>query len=365
MGALKDLYSPAFYDNFSNSLSAILPSFSKKEFIKKIYTEDFNNKELKERMKHTTKVLYDFLPADFSKAAILIPAIITELKKNNTSGRLEFIFFPDYVETYGINDFESSIKAIEFITHFVSCEFAVRPFIVQYGDKMIDQMKNWSLHKSEDVRRLASEGCRPRLPWGMGLATLKKDPAPILPILENLKNDPSEYVRRSVANNLNDIAKDNPELVLKIAASWKGKSKETDAIIKHGSRTLLKQGHTEILKHFGLDSTHIQLTSFKIENPVIKIGESVAFSFTICNNFPGQQTVRLEYGVYYKTQKGQSARKVFKISERIYQPKQKETIHRKQKFTIITTRKFYVGEHQLSIIVNGQESKKATFELLP
>ncbi|HTB52556.1 MAG TPA: DNA alkylation repair protein [Ferruginibacter sp.] len=364
MAALKDLYSPAFYDNFSNSLLATVPSFNKKEFIKKIFTKDFEHKELKARMKHTTEVLHDFLPKDYRKTVMIIQKTITELRKNNTEGRLEFIFFPDYIETYGIDDFDTSMKAIEFITQFVSCEFAVRPFIIKYGNKMIDQMKAWSLHKSEHVRRLASEGSRPRLPWAMALPALKKDPQSILPILNNLKNDPSEYVRRSVANNLNDIAKDNPAIVLQIAAKWKGKSKETDAIIKHGSRTLLKQGHTEILKHFGLDSKHISLSNFTITNPTIKIGDSLAFSFSIRNDSVKKQTVRIEYAVYYKRQKSLAGKKVFKISEKTYQPKEKITIQRKQKFTIITTRKFYIGDHQLSIIINGKEGKPQNFELI-
>ena len=139
------------------------------------------------------------------------------------------------------------MKAIEFITQFITCEFAVRPFLLKYGDKMMNQMRAWSLHKSHKVRRLASEGSRPRLPWAMAIPALKKNPMPVLTILENLKNDPSESVRRSVANNLNDISKDRPGMVLKIANAWKGQNKETDAIVRHGCRTLLKHGHPEVL----------------------------------------------------------------------------------------------------------------------
>ena len=105
------------------------------------------------------------------------------------------------------------------------------------------------------VRRLASEGCRPRLPWAMALPNLKENPAPIIPILENLKNDPARFVRLSVANNLNDIAKDNPEIVIDLVKKWKGESKEVDWIIKHGCRTLLKQGNPEVMELFGFNST--------------------------------------------------------------------------------------------------------------
>ena len=137
-------------------------------------------------------------------------------------GGLEHMFIPDYIEVYGIDHFDLSMKAFETVTQFVSCEFAVRPFFIRYGNQMVNQMKIWSRHKNESVRRLSSEGSRPRLPWAMAIPALKKDPSPILPILENLKNDPSEDVRRSVANNINDIAKDHPDIVMKLGQRLEG-----------------------------------------------------------------------------------------------------------------------------------------------
>jgi hypothetical protein len=211
---------------------------------------------------------------------------------------------------------------------------------------------------------LASEGSRPRLPWAMAIPFLKKDPASILPILENLKNDPSEYVRRSVANNLNDIAKDNPQIVLEIAIKWKDHSKETDAIIKHGCRTLLKQGHPEILSHYGLESTNIELSNFEIKTPVVKVGDYLQFHFHLNNKNTEPKTIRLEYAVHYKKAKGHLAKKVFKISEKIYQPNQLTKIERNQSFKLITTRVFHTGAHQLSIIINGTESEALEFDLI-
>jgi 3-methyladenine DNA glycosylase AlkC len=361
---LKELYSTAFYNRLSNSLARVIPSFDRKKFTKAIFSKEFERMELKERMRHTANVLHLFFPADFGAAVQVIKQLIQDLREHDfPNGGLEFMFFPDYIEVYGLDDYKDSVKAFEFITQYISCEFGVRPFLIKYGDKMMQQMQAWSTHKSAAVRRLSSEGSRPRLPWAMAIPALKKDAAPLMPILENLKNDPSESVRRSVANNLNDISKDHPGLVIAIAAKWKGKTKETDAIIKHGCRTLLKQGHTEILKHYGLESKKLALSDFIIQTPVVKIGESVAFSFTVTNRNPEPQTVRLEYGVYYKKANGQSTRKVFKISEREYQPKEKVAVLRKQKFVLITTRTFYAGQHQLSIIVNGEEKGIEVFEL--
>lgn len=364
MSALKDIYSPEFYDRITNILIEIIPNFNKEVFISKIFIPKFPQMELKERMRHTTNVLHDFLPEKFSEAFTYLKNMMEKLRENNVGeDSLAYIFIPDYIEIYGIDDYENSITAIEFTTQFISCEFGIRPFLNKYGDQIMAQMKAWSLHESHKVRRLASEGSRSKLPWAMAVPNLKKNPDLVIEILENLKNDSSEFVRRSVANNLNDIAKDHPEKVLKIAKKWKGISKETDAIIKHGARTLLKQGHPEILKIYGLESKNIAVENFEVLTPTVKIGESLEFSFTITNINDSVQTVRLEYGVYYKKLKGHLAKKVFKISEKEYQPHKAIKVTRKQSFKIITTRVFYAGNHQISIIVNGEEKCIKNFEI--
>jgi len=364
MGLIKDIYSPAFYNRFADTVKRAIPDFDKEGFMLKVLGDDFAAKEWKDRMKHTTRVFHDFLSADFPEAAKLIEKVISQLR-NDSIGEdsLAYIFFPDYVETYGLEDYDEAVKALEFITQFISCEFAVRPFILKYGNRMIEQMVIWSTHESARVRRLSSEGSRPRLPWAMALPVLKKDPSSILPILENLKKDPSESVRRSVANSINDIAKDNPDIVIALASRWKGVSPETDAIIKHGCRTLLKQGHTEILKQYGLDAENIIVSDFEVLTPNVKIGDSVEFSFSITNNNTESRTVRLEYGIYYMKSKGHLAKKVFKISEKVFGAGAIATISRKQSFRLITTRKFYTGEHQVSIIVNGEEKGIQSFTI--
>lgn len=362
---LKDLYSPQFYQRIAYVFDQTIPEFDTDLFLKMIYSPDFEAKELKERMRHTSVTLHHFLPAAYNQS---VPLIREAIELFRTSGfqedGLPFMFLADYIEVYGKEDYDTSVDALEFITQFVSCEFAVRPFLLIYGKKMISQMLIWSTHKNYKVRRLASEGSRPRLPWAMAVPLLKKEPALILPILENLKSDPSEWVRRSVANNLNDIAKDHPGTVLKIAADWTGLSKETDAIIKHGSRTLLKQGHPEILIHYGLTAKDMEFNSFKIINPEVRIGESLEFTFSVSNRHTASQTVRLEYAIYYKLKSGQLSRKVYKISEKIYACNQTARITRKQKFILITTRRFNVGTHHIAVIINGMEQTKEAFELI-
>ena len=361
---LKDIYSVGFYDRFAAVLLEVIPTFDKQRFIALTFTDGFENMALKARMRHNATVLHEFMPADYPAAAVIMEQLITRLRKQHFGeDSLAMMFLPDYIEVYGLDHFEHSVKALEFVTQFVSCEFAVRPFLLKYGDKMIAQMQAWALHKNYKVRRFASEGSRPRLPWAMAIPALKKDPSPVLVILERLRNDPSEWVRRSVANNLNDISKDHPAVMMTIARSWQGISKETDAIIKHGCRTLLKKGHAEILDHYGLESKNVTMNGFVVLTPNVKIGDGLEFAFSVSNDHSAAQTVRLEYGVYYNKANGQLAKKVFKISERIYQPGEKADINRKQSFKLITTRKFYSGKHQLSIIINGEEKEVKTFNI--
>lgn len=362
---LKDLYSPAFYDLLSNSFVHTIEGFNKTTFKRALFINSFQTMELKERMKHTARCMHLFMPDTFGPASVnIISKIIDRWRKHEfPKGGLEHMFLPDYIETYGLHDYDNAIEGLELITQYISCEFAVRPFLLRYYQPMLSQMVQWSTHKSGAVRRLASEGSRPRLPWAMSVPALKKDPSVILPILENLKNDTSETVRRSVANSLNDIAKDHPELVITIAGKWKGISQEVDAVIKHGSRTLLKKGHTGILAHYGLESQHLDLSVLEVLTPVVTIGDHLRFRFTIKNNSKAAQTVRLEYGIYYLKANNKLAKKVFKISERLFQPGENITIDRSQSFKLITTRVFYPGAHQISVIVNGEEKAMANFKL--
>ncbi len=361
---IKDLYSEAFYEQFSSVLKQTIPSVNKDEFKNLIFIDAFESYELKERLSHTTKVLNHFLPEDFKSATQTIKELIENLNSANMREQsMEFMFIPEYIEIYGINDYENSVKAFEFITQFTSCEFAVRPFLKKYPDEMLSQMISWSKHENNKVRRLASEGSRPRLPWAMALPSYKNDPSPILPILENLKEDSCEVVRRSVANNLNDIAKDNPDTVIDISKQWKGKSKETDALVKHACRTLLKQGELQILKLFGFGSQNFKVSGFNIITPQVKIGDYLGFKFSIINQDDSAKLLRLEYGLYYMKNNGKLARKVFKISEREIESNKIYDIQRKQSFKIISTRKFHTGLHQVSIIVNGIEGEKLDFEL--
>ena len=364
--ALKDLYSPEFYDNFLNAFQKVSPNIDRKAFLALIFDESWEQRELKDRMRHTAQVLHQFMPTTFKKASQLLKKLVKALEKEGIKeASVEYMFLPDYLELYGLEDCAISIKAMEWLTPFTSCEFAIRPFIIRYPEVLIPQLLEWSKHKNHHVRRLASEGCRPRLPWAMALPALKKDPQAILPILENLKNDPTEYVRKSVANNLNDISKDHPERVLTIGENWKNQSKETDWIIKHSCRTLLKKGNKRAMRLFGYSKTNqLELKQFAVQNNQVKIGGALNFSFQIANKAKTKALLRIEYGIDYLRANGSLSRKVFKITERELAAGANLEMERKQSFRIITTKTFYPGQHRVALIVNGDELECLDFNLL-
>ncbi len=357
----KDVYCPVFYDKLSGVLTKVISEFDSVKFNQMIFNEHFVGYELKQRMHHTAEVLHLFMPADFSAAIAVLKSIIDELREQGIKEQsIEFMFLPAYIEMYGMDDYDRAVDGFEFVTQYTSCEFAVRPFILRHPAQMLAQMLAWTTHKSRHVRRLASEGSRPRLPWAMALPALKNDPTPLLPILTALKQDDCEVVRRSVANNLNDIAKDNSDVVVQIATQWLGNNAQTDKLVKHACRTLLKQAQPEIMALFGFQQDQIKLTAMAITTPIVKVGDRLTFNFTIENTSHQAQKLRLEYGLYYLKKNGSLARKVFKITERMIAANTQEQISRHQSFKVISTRVFHLGRHKLAIIINGQESRIST-----
>lgn len=370
----KNMWNEQFFGGFTKALKCIIEDFDERLFLSQVIDDEWENKELLQRGMHISATMKNFLPEDYKNAIVKILELINHVKETQYwksvqetqfGLSLEYGILSGFVERYGLDDYETSINAIEEITQFTSCESAVRPFIIKYPDKMMKQMLAWSKHEHWSVRRLASEGCRPRLPWSMALPDLKINPAPIIPILENLKNDTSEIVRKSVANNLNDIAKDNPQTVIDLARKWKGKSKNTDGVMKHGCRTLLKQGNQEVFEIFGLNAVkNISIQDFKILTPKVNIGKSLEFSFKLLNNNKEKAKIRLDYGIYYQKANGTLSKKVYKISEKEYAENSVTHITRKQSFRVITTRAFHPGLHRVSVIVNGNEFEKYDFELV-
>jgi 3-methyladenine DNA glycosylase AlkC len=360
---LKNMYNVEFFEKLCPVLRATIPRFDCRDFIYRVFNNRWPDLELKERVRHIAVVLHHFLPTHFNAAAGILVKLSQALRKASTTEQgFATIFIPEYILVYGQEHPEQSLAALEEITKLVSAEFAIRPFLLQHREITLQKMTVWSKHADASVRRLSSEGCRPRLPWAMGIPYLKKDPAPILPILENLKHDPSEYVRRSVANNLNDIAKDHPDLVLNIVKKWRGRDANTDWIVKHGCRSLLKKGDEHALSLHGFNPTcKSQVVAFNLLKDRVRIGDYLNFEFHFVNLEKKVANFRLEYGIDYITSTGKSSRKVFKITENAFAPGETVNIRRKQSFKDFTTRKHFKGKHNITIFANGKKLASKEF----
>jgi 3-methyladenine DNA glycosylase AlkC len=354
---LKYMYNPQFFERLCPFLQEAFPDFPCRRFIYRVFNKEWPELELKQRVRHITHSLHEFLPANFIEAA----SALTRLSRNLLNGGMReqafaCMFIPDYIEVYGMDHPEESLNALEQITELVSAEFAIRSFIIKHPATTMKKMLEWSTNIKPNVRRLASEGCRPRLPWAPALPGFKKDPASVLTILENLKCDDSEYVRRSVANNLNDIAKDHPDLVLRIARRWLGNNPNTDWIVKHACRTLLKKGDTKVLNLHGFNSNDkARVQDLRLSKRKVKVGEDLHFDFTLKSLEKKACNFRIEYAIDYVSSTGKTSTKIFKVAEKTVAPHAEIQFNRKQSFRDLTTRKHYKGLHQLYIIANGKK----------
>ncbi len=355
---LKNMYTPQLLAKLATIIAKKYKPFDEQAFLKDVFNKQWPTLELKQRMRHISQMLHKHLPVSYPKQIAILKPIAEEF-----SGFLALIF-PDFVEVYGLDDFATSIDALEHFTQYSSSEFAVRPFIIKYEKQMVKQHLAWAKHHNHHVRRLASEGIRPRLPWAMALPQFKKDPAALLPILELLKQDESEYVRKSVANNLNDISKDHPDIVLTIVKKWQGISPETNWIVKHASRGLLKQGHTEALSAFGLNNKlKATVTGLKTSKTELSIGDRFDFSFTVTMQEKKMHPVRVEYKVYYMKANGKQSGKIFQVGTYDMKPQAQLNIKRTHAFVDLTTRKHHTGAHKLVIVLNGKEMAEVPFTL--
>lgn len=354
---LKNVYDKNYIDALAQAVKESYQEFDSSLFSKDVFTENWKDLELKERMAHIRFCLHKHIHLSYSDACRVL------IESGKDFGGYAGMFFPDFVEKYGLDHWQESLDTLEVLTKYSSSEFAIRPFIELDQEKAFKKLVSWSKHSNEHVRRLASEGCRPRLPWARALKELKKDPTPIIPILENLNKDESLYVRKSVANNLNDISKDHPELALKLAKKWiKSKNPHTIWIVKHGLRTLLKAGNSEALECFGYGKVRlIKNVDFQVITPIVELNDylEIEGTFTLKKN----SKVRLEYAICFLHKNGTWGRKVFKISESELEKGEYE-VDRKHHFKKMTTRTFHEGVHGIEFIINGRVFSKKAFYFL-
>lgn len=358
MEPLKEMFNKKFYVEFAHEFYKAEKNFNPDKFVKQV-TENFESLSLNERMRKTSQELKNCLPQDYKKAIGIMAKVIPNTQKGYTN-----LVFPDFVGIYGHDDTNTSLEALKYFTQFGSSEFAIREFLKRDFTKTIKVMNSWAKDKNHHVRRLASEGSRPRLPWSFKLEEVIKNPKSTQTILETLKEDKELYVKKSVANHLNDLSKDNTDYMLQLISGWNTGNEDTAWIVKHASRTLIKKGNTQSLAFFNFEKNpKLKLKNFKIIPPKIKLGDHLHFEFEITSKKSKPQKLVIDYSIHYRKSSGDHSPKVFKLKEFELQPKEKITITKKQLIKDFSTRKHFAGTHFLELQINGTVLDRLTFEL--
>jgi 3-methyladenine DNA glycosylase AlkC len=333
--------------------------------------------ELKARSQQITAAMSRYLPDDFKHAGqILLASLAPELKEAAPESEKEasiesdgisgWAIMPmgDYVGIHGLTHHDLSMSLLNAMTRRFTSEFSIRFFLLASQEETLNTLKNWLQDDNKHVRRLISEGTRPRLPWAMQLPSFIQNPAPVIELLDALKDDPEEYVRRSVANNLNDIAKDHPDLVADIAKKW---MQDADAnrqkLIRHACRTLLKQGNRKALEVFGYAQPKLDHIKLEIHDEQVKLNGNLEFSLLVESTNEGDQSLMIDYVIHHQKKNGKTTPKVFKWKKATLLAGKRLSMSKKHPFKAITTRVYYDGQHEVEILINGQSIAKNSFFL--
>ncbi len=355
--ALKEIFNRERLRHIARETEAVWPQFDGKRFVK-LATSGLDDLGIMQRMRQTAVSLHETLPDDFPRAL----AILKELAPRIGHG-FASITLPEFVALYGQNHFKSSLDALKFFTRFGSSEFAVRHFLLADFDRTLRVMRGWADDGNEHVRRLASEGSRPRLPWSFQLKNLIADPSPTASILETLKADPSLYVRKSVANHLNGIGKDQPDLLVERVSGWDREDRQTAWIVRHALRTLIKKGEPRALALIGTTGkADVKVESFSVAPARIKLGDRITTKATLISTSKTPQQLMVDYAVHYPKKNGVS-RKVFKLKETELAPGGHRELSISQTVKDFTTRKHNAGFHKMELMVNGEVLATSGFQL--
>jgi 3-methyladenine DNA glycosylase AlkC len=371
MEPFKNVFSQELVGQISGHLGKHIADFNERRFQSPILAA-LEDLELKERAQIIADHVHLALPADHGSRAEILLAILHpddgELSaRDNKNGLSGWGVHPltMVVGQHGLDDFDRSLTVLREMTKRFTSEFGVRYFLLSDQDRALAIMRGWIKDENVHVRRLISEGTRPRLPWAMQLPALIADPSPMLPILEALRDDEEEYVRRSVANHLNDIAKDHPDLVAEIAKDWmQDADKNRHKLIRHACRTLIKAGHKGTLEAFGLAAPQIEIPVLTIKTPQVVYGEALEFQVELRSLSRKPQTLLIDYLVHFRKANGQLVGKVFKWTKVELQPGEVRQFNRKHAIRPITTRKYYAGQQGVSVRINGEDFGDGVFDLI-
>lgn len=381
--AFKNLINARTVDLAGRHLHRVWPDFDRRRFELQA-SSGLNALEFKARAMLLADALEAALPAEFSRAAGIIEASLApptpldpqgepvglasgDSGADDDAGLRGWVVWSlaEFVTRRGMDEVPRALDCLHALTQRFSAEFAIRPFIQRHPDAVFPILHGWLDDPSAHVRRLVSEGSRPRLPWGLRLQALVVDPSPTLPLLRALQDDPSAYVRRSVANHLNDIAKDHPDLV----AAWvqehrQGAGAQRVSLLRHASRGLIKQGHAPTLSAWDLEHGFDGEASLSLSARRAHVGGEIGLTLRLRSASAGPQTLVIDYLVHHQRANGRTSPKVFKGWKTTLAAGDTVTLAKTHSLRPVTTRTLYPGEHRIDIQVNGRVCTGSTFDLL-
>jgi len=356
--ALKNWFDEARFRKSAKQLSAISADFDAKKFLKHalVALEDLT---LMQRLRRMSESLHVALPANYRASLDILRIWAPQIDHSFIT-----LVLPDFVGLYGHDHFKESMNALAEFTCYGSAEFAVREFLKRDLQRTLGVMKKWSKDRNEHVRRLACEGCRPRLPWSFRLDALIKEPELVRPILHNLRADASLYVRKSVGNHLNDITKDHPEWVLAIIGEWDLENAHTAWIAKRGLRTLIKSGHPAALAVIGAgEKAQVKVHDFSIVPEKVHLGERIKMHLDVTSTASVAQKLVIDYTINYVKKAGGTSPKVFKWKEVVLPPLTSLQLVKEQRMQNFTTRVHHAGKHRVDVMINGELLASDDFNL--
>ena len=355
---LKDWFDEARYRSLAKTFQAASSKFDTQRFLTATL-DGLPQRSLMQRLHQTSLAFDTALPGSFRQKVAALKKAAPDIGHNFIG-----IFLSDFVATFGLDEPDFSLEALHFFTRFGSAEFAIRPFIQRDLDRTLHVMHGWTCDSNEHVRRLASEGSRPRLPWGLRLQALVQNPEPTGRILDALRDDPALYVRKSVANHLNDITKDHPHWVLDRLSAWDiSQTTHRSWIAKHACRTLIKRGHPQALALFGFGQKPAVTATLCVTPSTLHLGQSLILSAAITSTASQAQSLAIDYIVHYVRANDNTSEKVFKWSEVTLAPGATLDLAKKQTLRDFTTRRHYPGHHRIELQINGHRLAETAFML--
>jgi len=371
--AFKDWINPRLLRTMARHLSVVHAEFPRARFVE-IACAGLSDLELKARVVHVADALAQSLPRAFGEAATVLERSLAPERSDADLSKLVpcdqglagWAVWPmtEFIARHGLAQPKRALQALHALTKRNTAEYAVRPFVIEHRALTMATFQRWSRDRSPHVRRLVSEGLRPRLPWGIQLKHLIDDPSPALPLLARLQDDDSEYVRRSVANHLNDIAKDHPVCVAEWLEQYlPGASKERRKMLRHASRTLIKRGDRRVLKAWGLAKALRGAATLAIQPTKIVVGESVTLCAELHSNTRQPQQLMVDYVVHHVKKGGVISKKTWKGWQFVLQPGEQRSLRKRHSLRAVTTRRDYPGRHQIDLVVNGKVVASSAFDL--